>query len=161
MNDARTAALAPSLFVLLWSTGFIAAKYGLPYAPPLTFLLYRFVLVAALMAIVCVVTGARWPSQRIEYVNVAIAAWLVHGLYLGGVFVALSKGLPAGTAAMLVGLQPIVSASSACGWSCATRSRSTPTRSRSRRSPSRSRASASARCGRSATRRTSTCAPEQ
>ena len=63
MNDARTAALAPSLFVLLWSTGFIAAKYGLPYAPPLTFLLYRFVLVAALMAVVCVVTGARWPSR--------------------------------------------------------------------------------------------------
>jgi drug/metabolite transporter (DMT)-like permease len=116
MNDARTAALAPSLFVLLWSTGFIAAKYGLPYAPPLTFLLYRFVLVAALMAIVCVVTGARWPSQRIEYVNVAIAAWLVHGLYLGGVFVALSKGLPAGTAAMLVGLQPIVTVFLARVW---------------------------------------------
>jgi len=116
MNDARTAALAPSLFVLLWSTGFIAAKYGLPYAPPLTFLLYRFVLVAALMAIVCVVTGARWPSRRIEYVNVAIAAWLVHGLYLGGVFVALSKGLPAGTAAMLVGLQPIVTVFLARVW---------------------------------------------
>jgi len=109
-------ALAPPLFVLLWSTGFIAAKYGLPYAPPLTFLLYRFVLVAALMAIVCVVTGARWPSQRIEYVNVAIAAWLVHGLYLGGVFVALSKGLPAGTAAMLVGLQPIVTVFLARVW---------------------------------------------
>ena len=107
MNDARAAALAPSLFVVLWSTGFIAAKYGLPYAPPLTFLLYRFALVASLMAVVCAVTGARWPSQRLEYVNVAIAAWLVHGLYLGGVFVALSKGLPAGTAAMLVGLQPI------------------------------------------------------
>jgi len=116
MNDARTAALAPSLFVLLWSTGFIAAKYGLPYAPPLTFLLYRFVLVAALMAVVCVVTGARWPSQRVEYVNVAIAAWLVHGLYLGGVFVALSKGLPAGTAAMLVGLQPILTVFLARGW---------------------------------------------
>jgi drug/metabolite transporter (DMT)-like permease len=116
MNDARTAALAPSLFVVLWSTGFIAAKYGLPYAPPLTFLLYRFVLVAALMAIVCVVTGARWPSRRIEYVNVAIAAWLVHGLYLGGVFVALSKGLPAGTAAMLVGLQPIVTVFLARVW---------------------------------------------
>jgi len=116
MNDARTAALAPSLFVLLWSTGFIAAKYGLPYAPPLTFLLYRFVLVAALMAVVCVVTGARWPSQRVEYVNVAIAAWLVHGLYLGGVFVAQSKGLPAGTAAMLVGLQPILTVFLARGW---------------------------------------------
>jgi drug/metabolite transporter (DMT)-like permease len=116
MNDARTAALAPSLFVVLWSTGFIAAKYGLPYAPPLTFLLYRFVLVAALMLVVCVVTGARWPLRRIEVVYVAIAAWLVHGLYLGGVFVALSKGLPAGTAAMLVGLQPILTVFLARVW---------------------------------------------
>jgi drug/metabolite transporter (DMT)-like permease len=113
---SRFAALAPSLFVVLWSTGFIAAKYGLPYAPPLTFLLYRFVAVAVLMALVCLVTGARWPSRRIEYLNVAIAAWLVHGLYLGGVFVALSKGLPAGTAAMLVGLQPIVTVFLARVW---------------------------------------------
>jgi len=116
MNDARYAALAPPLFVVLWSTGFIAAKYGLPYAPPLSFLLYRFAAVAALMALVCVVSGARWPSRRIEYLNVAIAAWLVHGLYLGGVFVALSKGLPAGTAAMLVGLQPIVTVFLARVW---------------------------------------------
>lgn len=101
-------ALAPALFVLLWSTGFIAAKFGLPYAPPLTFLLYRFALVAALMAVVCVATGARWPAQRGDYLNVAIAAWLVHGVYLGGVFFALSRGMAAGTAAMLVGLQPIV-----------------------------------------------------
>jgi drug/metabolite transporter (DMT)-like permease len=99
---------APALFVVLWSTGFIAAKFGLPYAPPLTFLLYRFALVAVLMAIVCVATGARWPAQRIDYLNVAIAAWLVHGVYLGGVFVAISRGMSAGTAAMLVGLQPIV-----------------------------------------------------
>lgn len=113
---SRFAALAPSLFVVLWSTGFIAAKYGLPYAPPLTFLLYRFVAVAVLMALVCLVTGARWPSRRTEYLNVAIAAWLVHGLYLGGVFVALSKGLPAGTAAMLVGLQPIVTVFLARAW---------------------------------------------
>ena len=56
--------LAPALFVVLWSTGFIAAKFGLPYAPPLTFLLYRFVLVAALMAVVCVITRAQWPTQR-------------------------------------------------------------------------------------------------
>jgi drug/metabolite transporter (DMT)-like permease len=116
MNDARYAALAPSLFVLLWSTGFIAAKYGLPYAPPLSFLFFRFLAVAALMALVCVATGVRWPSRPAEYVNVAIAAWLVHGLYLGGVFVALSKGLPAGTAAMLVGLQPIVTVFLARVW---------------------------------------------
>jgi drug/metabolite transporter (DMT)-like permease len=101
-------AIAPALFVLLWSTGFIAAKFGLPYAPPFTFLLYRFALVATLMAVVCVVTGARWPAQRADYRNVAIAAWLVHGVYLGGVFVAMSRGMAAGTAAMLVGLQPIV-----------------------------------------------------
>ena len=104
------------LFVLLWSTGFIAAKYGLPYAPPLTFLLIRFALVAALMAVVCAAVGARWPSHRRDYVHVAIAASLVHGVYLGGVFVAISRGMPAGTAAMLVGLQPIVTVFLARAW---------------------------------------------
>lgn len=101
-------AIAPALFVLLWSTGFIAAKYGLPHAPPLTFLLYRFALVATLMGVVCIVTGARWPTQPSDYLKVAIAAWLVHGVYLGGVFIAISRGMSAGTAAMLVGLQPIL-----------------------------------------------------
>jgi len=108
--------LAPALFVLLWSTGFIAAKFGLPYAPPLTFLLYRFVLVAVLMAMVCAITGAQWPARRREYLDVAIAAWLVHGIYLGGVFIAISRGMAAGTAAMLVGLQPIVTVFLARVW---------------------------------------------
>jgi drug/metabolite transporter (DMT)-like permease len=108
--------LAPALFVVLWSTGFIAAKFGLPYAPPLTFLLYRFVLVAVLMAVVCVITRARWPTKRDDYVNVAVAAWLVHGIYLGGVFIAMSRGMAAGTAAMLVGLQPIVTVFLARVW---------------------------------------------
>ena len=108
--------LAPALFVVLWSTGFIAAKFGLPYAPPLTFLLYRFVLVAALMAVVCVVMRAQWPAKRGDYLNVAIAAWLVHGVYLGGVFIAMSRGMAAGTAAMLVGLQPIVTVFLARVW---------------------------------------------
>jgi drug/metabolite transporter (DMT)-like permease len=105
-----------ALFVVLWSTGFIAAKYGLPYAPPLTFLLYRFAMVAVLMALVCIAMGARWPKRREEYINVAIAAWLVHGGYLGGVFVAIARGMPAGTAAMLVGLQPIVTVFLARAW---------------------------------------------
>jgi drug/metabolite transporter (DMT)-like permease len=104
------------LFVLLWSTGFIAAKFGLPYAPPLTFLLVRFALVAALMLPVCVLVRAHWPSRRRDYLDVAIAAWLVHGVYLGGVFVAISRGMPAGTAAMLVGLQPIVTVFLARAW---------------------------------------------
>ena len=106
----------PLLFVVLWSTGFIAAKYGLPYAPPLTFLLYRFALVALLMAMVCVFTGARWPTRREDYVKASIAGLLVHGVYLGGVFVALSRGMAAGTAAMLVGLQPIVTVFLARVW---------------------------------------------
>lgn len=115
-RDAVATAFAPALFVVLWSTGFIAAKFGLPHAPPLTFLLYRFALVAALMGIVCVLTRARWPAQRADYVNVAIVAWLVHGVYLGGVFVAMSRGMSAGTAAMLVGLQPILTVFLARAW---------------------------------------------
>lgn len=106
----------PALFVLLWSTGFIAAKYGLPYAPPLTFLFYRFLLVAVLMLVVALVTGASWPSGWRIYGHVAIVAWLVHGLYLGGVFVALDAGMPAGTSAMLVGLQPILTVLLAAWW---------------------------------------------
>ena len=112
----RGAAFFPALFVLLWSTGFIAAKYGLPYAPPFTFLLYRFVLVAALMLVVALATRAPWPRRRTEYLHVAIAALLVHGMYLGGVFVALDGGMPAGTSAMLVGLQPILTVFMAFLW---------------------------------------------
>ena len=115
-TDRAAAVAAPALFVVLWSTGFIAAKFGLPYAPPLTFLLYRFALVAVLMAAVVVVTRAQWPSSRADYVNVAIAALLVHGVYLGGVFVAMSRGMAAGTAAMLVGLQPVVTVFLARVW---------------------------------------------
>ena len=67
------AAFFPALFVVLWSTGFIAAKYGLPYAPPFTFLLYRFVLVAVLMAAVALATRAPWPRTRVD-THVAVAA---------------------------------------------------------------------------------------
>jgi drug/metabolite transporter (DMT)-like permease len=102
--------------VLLWSTGFIAAKYGLPSAPPLTFLFYRFMLVAALMTVIALATGATWPRTPAQVAHVAVSAWLVHGLYLGGVFVALAGGMPAGTSAMLVGLQPILTVAVARGW---------------------------------------------
>lgn len=101
------AAAFPALFVLLWSTGFIAAKYGLPYAPPLAFLLLRFALVAALMSAVALGTGATWPGRR-EIVHLAVAASLVHGAYLGGVWIAIKDGMAAGTSAMLVGLQPLL-----------------------------------------------------
>jgi drug/metabolite transporter (DMT)-like permease len=114
MNRANP--LLPALFVLLWSTGFIAAKYGLPYAPPLKFLLLRFLLVTALMAVVTLVTRAPWPSGGRQVAHIAVAAWLVHGVYLGGVFVSIAAGMPAGTSAMLVGLQPILTVFLARAW---------------------------------------------
>ena len=119
MSDAahaRRQLAFPILFVLLWSTGFIAAKYGLPYAPPLTFLLFRFACVAALMSVVALLTRAPWPRTLGEAGHVAVSAWLVHGVYLGGVFVAMAGGMPAGTAAMLVGLQPILTVVIARAW---------------------------------------------
>jgi drug/metabolite transporter (DMT)-like permease len=107
---------APALFVVLWSTGFISAKFGLPYAGPLTYLLLRFVLVAMLMGGVALASGATWPARPVAYAHVALTGVLVHGLYLGGVFVAISRGMPAGTAAMLVGVQPILTVFLARVW---------------------------------------------
>jgi drug/metabolite transporter (DMT)-like permease len=114
MSTARAG--FPALFVLLWSTGFIAAKYGLPYAPPLSFLLVRFSLVAALMAVVAWATRAAWPRTARDIGHLATAALLVHGAYLGGVFLAIAHGMAAGTSAMLVGLQPILTVLIARGW---------------------------------------------
>src|SRR5689334_11037643 len=87
---------APALFVFLWSTGFIGAKLGLPHAEPLTFLLVRYAVVIVLMGSVALATGARWPPDRRAVLHVAVSGVLVHAVYLGGVFVAISRGLPAG-----------------------------------------------------------------
>jgi drug/metabolite transporter (DMT)-like permease len=103
-------AFAPVLFVLLWSTGFLGAKFGLPHAEPLTFLLIRFALVCAILLPVVVLTGARWPTSRIQVLHIAVAGLLIHATYLGGVFVAIHRGLPAGTAALITGLQPLLTA---------------------------------------------------
>lgn len=106
---------APPLFVVLWSTGFISAKFGLPYAGPLTYLLYRYGAVALLMTAVALLLDIEWPRGW-TVVHVCVAGLLVQGLYLGGVFVAISRGMAAGTAAMLVGLQPIVTVFLARRW---------------------------------------------
>jgi len=101
-------ALTPLLFVLLWSTGFLGAKFGLPHAEPLTFLLIRFALVCAILLPVAMLTGARWPQTRGAVLHIAIAGLLIHATYLGGVFIAIHRGLPAGTAALITGLQPLL-----------------------------------------------------
>ena len=99
-----------ALFVLLWSTGFIGAKLGLPYAEPLTFLALRMALVATLLLVVAVVTRAPWPVSRRAWVDVVVAGLLVQCGYLGGVFSAIYHGMHAGVAALIVGLQPLLTA---------------------------------------------------
>lgn len=102
----------PLLFVFLWSTGFIGAKYGLPYAEPLSFLLTRYGLVIALMLAMALLMRAPWPRARAQWGHIAVSGILVHGVYLGGVFVAIKHGLPAGVTALVVGMQPLLTA---CG----------------------------------------------
>ena len=109
------ARLAPIVFVVLWSTGFISARFGLPYAGPLTYLLWRFVLVAVLMTAVALLLRVEWPRGVTRW-HACIVGLMVHGLYLGGVFIAISRGMPAGTAAMIVGMQPIVTVFVARRW---------------------------------------------
>ncbi len=104
-------ALMPGLFVVLWSTGFIAAKYGLPDAEPLTFLALRFVLVAILMLVMSLGLGAAWPANWREAGHIALVGILIQATYLGGVFYAIAHGVSAGTAALIVGLQPLITAS--------------------------------------------------
>lgn len=106
----------PVLFVLLWSTGFIGAKFGLPYAEPFTFLFVRFVCTLAVLYVIIRLIGEHWPSRPALWGHIAVAGMLVHGAYLGGVFSAINLGMPAGVAALIVGLQPLVTAVLARPW---------------------------------------------
>jgi drug/metabolite transporter (DMT)-like permease len=107
--------LLPFLFVFLWSTGFVGAKFGLPYAEPLTFLFARYILVLGLMTAFALLTRAPWPRDARQIFHIAVAGFFVQALYLGGVFVAIGHGLPAGITALLVGMQPLLTACGA-GW---------------------------------------------
>jgi len=98
---------APVLFVLLWSTGFIGARFGLPYIEPLTFLAVRMVFVVLIMGVIALVSRVRFLTPP-EIGHSLVAGSLVHGLYLGGVFIAISQGVPAGISALIPGLQPIL-----------------------------------------------------
>ncbi|MCW5731378.1 MAG: DMT family transporter [Alphaproteobacteria bacterium] len=100
----------PGLFVVLWSTGFIGAKLGLPYAEPMTFLALRFAIVAALLLALCWIARAPWPASRMEVLHIAIAGLLLHGVYLGGVFASIFHGVQAGVSALIVGIQPLLTA---------------------------------------------------
>jgi drug/metabolite transporter (DMT)-like permease len=100
----------PAVFVLLWSTGFIVAKYAAPHAPPLAFLLWRFAAVVIVLLPVIAVAAAPWPRSASAWVHVAVAGVLLQAVYLGGVWWAIAEGMPAGASALIVGLQPLVTA---------------------------------------------------
>ncbi|MBB4642859.1 DMT family transporter [Rhizorhapis suberifaciens] len=100
----------PALFVVLWSTGFIGARLGLPHAGPLTFLSMRYALAAGLLVLVSLASRAPWPLRWTEVGHFAVAGLLVHGIYLGGVFLGISMGIGAGVSALIVGLQPLLTA---------------------------------------------------
>ncbi len=106
---------APGVFVLLWSSGFVFAKLGLGYAEPLTFLSIRMIAVVVLLAVILAVTRPKWPNGA-GMVHSAATGLMVHGLYLGGVFVAIENGLSAGLAALIVSLQPVLTSTIANRW---------------------------------------------
>jgi drug/metabolite transporter (DMT)-like permease len=100
----------PALFVLIWSTGFFIGKLGLGYAPPFTILLLRFAVAAAVMSVLGLGLRASWPRSRRQVLHLAVVGVLLQTVYLGGCYAAMAAGLPAGVTALIVGLQPILTA---------------------------------------------------
>ena len=114
-DKSKLLGLIPVAFVLLWSTGFIGAKYGLPYAEPFTLLMYRMYITLGAFLLLIRIFNGRWPDSRGALHSMVVGA-LVHASYLGGVFSAIKSGMPAGLISLLVGLQPILTAVVARGW---------------------------------------------
>jgi drug/metabolite transporter (DMT)-like permease len=114
MSNARQAAwlesAMPAVFVAIWSTGFIVARYGMPHSPPFSFLAIRCLLSMACLLAWARLAGARWPASRAQWLHQAVTGVLMHAGYLGGVWAAVREGMGAGLAALLVGLQPVLTA---------------------------------------------------
>ena len=102
--------LMPALFVLIWSTGFVVARYGMPHAPPMVFLAWRYALSVLAFGVWIVMTRATWPATRREWLHLGITGVLMHAGYLGGVWAAVRLGAGAGVVALVVGLQPVLTA---------------------------------------------------
>jgi drug/metabolite transporter (DMT)-like permease len=113
--EKLAARAAPAIFVVLWSTGFVATKYVVHNADPLTYLAIRMALVVVLMAVIAAIARPRWPD-RIGIAHSAVAGILVHGFYLGGTAVAIAHSIPAGLSALIPGLQPILTSTIANRW---------------------------------------------
>ncbi|MES2422967.1 MAG: DMT family transporter [Pseudomonadota bacterium] len=100
----------PLVFVLIWSTGFIVARYGLPYAPPMKFLAVRYLLSIACFLPWILLAKVAWPRTRAQWTHLAVTGILMHGCYLGGVWAAVKAGMGSGLSSLIVGLQPVLTA---------------------------------------------------
>jgi drug/metabolite transporter (DMT)-like permease len=115
MLENLTVFAAPGVFVLLWASGFVGAKFGLPYAEPLTFLFLRMLAAVFLLVAVILLSRPKWPGGS-GVAHSVVTGLTVHGLYLGGVFIAIGNGLSAGLAALVVSLQPVLTSTIANRW---------------------------------------------
>ncbi|WP_338689573.1 DMT family transporter [Bradyrhizobium sp. 26S5] len=113
--EETAARLAPAIFVVLWSTGFIGTKYVINNAEPLTYLAIRMAFVVVVMAVIAAVARPKWPD-RTGVFHSAVAGILVHGFYLGGTAIAIAHSIPAGLSALIPGLQPILTSTIANRW---------------------------------------------
>ena len=110
LSDTRPLLRAmPWVFVLIWSTGFVVARLGMPHAPPMSFLALRFALSAGCFMAWMTIAGVAWPARH-QWPHLAASGVLMHAGYLGGVWSAVKAGMGAGTVALLVGLQPVLTA---------------------------------------------------
>ena len=100
----------PAVFVLIWATGFIVARYGMPHAPPFTFLLYRYLLSILCFGVWIAIARVRWPQAGIEWLHLGMTGVLMQAGYLGGVWAAVKGGMGSGLSALIVGIQPVLTA---------------------------------------------------
>ena len=109
-SEALLIRLMPAVFVLIWATGFIVARYGMPYAPPFSFLMWRYSLSILCFAVWIAVARVRWPQTGMDWLHLGVTGALMHAGYLGGVWAAVKGGMGSGLSALIVGIQPVLTA---------------------------------------------------
>ena len=102
--------LMPAVFVVIWATGFIVARYGMPHAPPFSFLLYRYLFSIGCFLVWIAIARVRWPQTGMAWIHLGVTGMLMHGGYLGGVWAAVKGGMGSGLSSLIVGIQPVLTA---------------------------------------------------
>jgi len=108
MRGLITTRTAPALFVLLWSTGFTGIRYGIPYAPPFTFIAIRMAIASVLLALISLAITKRFTHDLPTIGKSVLVGMTIHGAYLGGCFYGVKQGMPAGITALICSLQPVL-----------------------------------------------------